>query len=381
VEYDVAIVGAGPAGSSAALEAAKGGTSVIVLEEHPEVGLPVQCGEGLTLCEMKRAAFSPASSWVLHRSPGSALVVPDGRKIITGEPVYSIDRAAFDRDLMDMAERKGAVLKTGHRVISVAARDGKWVLGVRSGGMDSSLSVGILIGADGPISLVGRSLGAYKGRRTVVGVGYRVSHADVEDLYHFFFSSRWPDGYAWIFPRGDSYNIGVATSSRNALSLLREFAGMHGIRIDGRFTSGVIPAGFDMNFYSKVMGGAGSMLAGDSAGLTHPITYGGIYPAIMSGRMAGRLAAVAISEGIPSILKYDRMLRNSDFYFRNPHRVNEAIYSFSDDDFNLLADIADGRSLSDISPLPTALRLLTTGNIAVLRRLFRVRKALSGLQC
>lgn len=382
MEYDVAIVGAGPAGASAALEAAKSGASVIVLEEHPQVGLPVQCGEGLTLCEMKRAGFSSDSSWVLHRSPGSALVVPDGRKIISGEAVYSIDRAAFDRHLMDMAETKGAVLKTGHRVVSVALRDGRWAIGVRSGNTDSSISARILVGADGPVSIVGRSLGAYKTRRTVVGAGYTASHVDIEDLFHFFFSSKWPGGYAWIFPRGDSYNIGVATSSRNAVSLLRQFAGMNGIEMDGRLTSGVIPAGFDMNFYSTVVGGAGVMLAGDSAGLTHPITYGGIYPAVISGRMAGRLAADAlISKNISSVLKYGRMLRKSDFFFRNPHRVNEAIYSFSDDDFNLLAGIADGKAISDIAPIPTALRLLATGNITVLRRLFRVRRALSGLQC
>lgn len=382
MEYDVVIVGAGPAGSSAAREAAKRGISVLVLEEHPEIGLPIQCGEGLTACEMERAGLSPNSSWVLHRSPGSALVVPDGRKIISSEPVYSIDRAAFDRHFAEMAKRDGAIFKTDHRVISIKAGNGKWEIRVRTGNTEFSVFSKLIIGADGPVSIVGRTFGAYKRRKTVVGVGYNVSHAEIDDMYHFFFSSVWPGGYAWIFPRGDSYNIGVATSSRNPISLLREFAGEHGIRIDGRFTSGVIPAGFEMNFYSMVKDGAGLMLAGDSAGLTHPITYGGIYPALMSGRMAGRTAAEGIVSGnMSSTLKYDRMLRRGDFYVRNPDRVNRAIYSFSDDDFNLLADIADGRSLREINQPLAAMRLLFGGNLKVLRKISRIRGALFDALC
>ena len=382
MEYDVVIVGAGPAGSSAAREAAKRGASVLVLEEHPEIGLPVQCGEGLTECEMTRAGFPSNSSWVLHRSPGSALVVPDGRRIISTAPVYSINRAAFDRHLADMARRDGAVFKTGHRVVSIKAGNGRWEIRARTGNTEFSVSSKLVIGADGPVSIVGRGFGAYKRRKTVVGVGYNVPRAEIGDMYHFFFSSKWPGGYAWIFPRGESYNIGLATSSRNPVSLLRKFAGEQGIRIDGRFTSGVIPAGFEMNFYSLVKDGAGLMLAGDSAGLTHPITYGGIYPALMSGRLAGAIAGdAAVSGGLSPIQRYDRMLKKSDFYVRNPDRVNRAIYSFSDDDFNLRADIANGRSLREVNQPLAALRLLFGGHTGVLRKISEIRSALFDSLC
>jgi len=235
----------------------------------------------------------------------------------------------------------------------------------------------LIIGADGPVSVVGRSSGAYKNRRTVVGVGYNVSHADIDDFYHFFFSSKWPDGYAWIFPREDSYNIGLATSSRNPLSLLREFAGEHSIRIEGRFTSGVIPVGFEMNFYSRVKDGTGLLLVGDSAGLTHPITYGGIYPALMSGRMAGAIAGEAIVSGnLSSILKYDKALRGSDFFIKNSNAVNQAIYSFSDAEFNLLKDVVEEKPLSDINQARAVFYLLSRGKLDLLLRIVRIRNAL-----
>ncbi len=381
MKYDIVVVGAGPAGTSAAAEAAKRGASVIVLEEHSEVGLPIQCGEGFTECEMKRAGFSADSPWVLHRSRGSALVVPSGKRMLSTEPVYSIDRASFDRHLAGEAEKEGALIKTGHRVISAGQSGDGWELKVRSGEREFSVHSALLIGADGPVSVVGRSLGAYLKRKTVVGVGYNVPDASIDDLHHFFFSSKWPDGYAWIFPRGNSYNIGVATSATEPIHLLREFAAEHGIKIEGRFTSGVIPAGYRMAFYSRVFNGAGLLLAGDAAGLTHPITYGGIYPAVMSGRLAGRIAAEALSSGrISDIMRYQGLLRKSDFFVRNAEEVNSAIYSFSDADFNTLGDIVGDAPITDINQGRTALYLILHGKFSLLRRIARIRCALfSGL--
>jgi len=381
VEYDIVVVGAGPAGSSAAHEAVKKGAKVLVLEEHPEIGVPIQCGEGLTECEMKRAGFSPNSRWVVHRSPGSVLVVPNGGRMLSTEPVYSIDRAVFDQELAERAEGEGASFETGQHVVSLRKNAGKWE--IRTRGRDNlSVAAKVVIGADGPVSVVGRTSGAYLTRRTVVGVGYNVPHAEIDDLYHFFFSSKWPGGYAWIFPRGDSYNIGVATFSRNPLKLLREFAAERGIRIEGRFTSGVIPAGFDMKFYSLTDGGASLLLAGDAAGLTHPITYGGIYPAVMSGRLAGRLAGDAVSSGeaLPPG-RYDRLLRRSDFFVKSAPAVNRAIYSFSDEEFDFLGDLVGDRPISELSQLRAAFRLISSGRWGMMGRLLRIKDALFGGIC
>ena len=59
LEYDVAVVGAGPAGSNAAYECAKNGHSVIILEEDPVVGVPVQCGEGLSVFALQYLDIKP----------------------------------------------------------------------------------------------------------------------------------------------------------------------------------------------------------------------------------------------------------------------------------------------------------------------------------
>ena len=64
LEYDVAVVGAGPAGSNAAYECAKNGYKVIILEEDPVVGVPVQCGEGLSCFALQHLDLKPSDEFI-----------------------------------------------------------------------------------------------------------------------------------------------------------------------------------------------------------------------------------------------------------------------------------------------------------------------------
>ena len=120
--YDIVIVGAGPAGSSAARAAAQAGAKVLLMDRRQCIGVPVQCAELVTQWISRYASFpshcivQATETMVTHLSDGSS---PDKRYEIRS-PGYMLDRSLFDKELATSAVRAGAKLSTGSRAVGLS---------------------------------------------------------------------------------------------------------------------------------------------------------------------------------------------------------------------------------------------------------------------
>src|SRR5262249_16457439 len=148
---DALVVGAGPAGSTAAYELARRGRSVVVVEEHPRVGHPVQCAGLVSQRVLDLAGTSSLVRAPVHRAavPGPSLGEVAFR---SPEPrAFVIDRAGLDVHLADRAARAGATFRTGTRFDRLVGRAGtsSEVSLVGENGSESRILARLVIGADG----------------------------------------------------------------------------------------------------------------------------------------------------------------------------------------------------------------------------------------
>src|SRR4030042_559834 len=98
--YDIVIVGAGPAGSSAAMAAAKAGLKVLMVEKRAEIGSPKRCGEGLSKSALARMGLEKDDIWICRTILGASAYAPNGKKITVdykGPEGWVIERKVFDK--------------------------------------------------------------------------------------------------------------------------------------------------------------------------------------------------------------------------------------------------------------------------------------------
>lgn len=290
-QVDVLVIGAGPAGSSAARAAAAGGAQVLIVERRRRVGVPVQCAEYVP-AQIVRYAPLP------ERCIGQRIVtlrtyLPDGQMVETPAPGYVIDRAAFDRSVAVAACRAGARIWTQARA---AERTAEGVL-VQRGGEVIEVRYCILIGADGPGSIVGEWLNQNHAAY-IDALQVEVTLPSPRPATEVHFDPLYSGGYGWLFPKGDTANVGVGVSRvmgadpQAALAFLLERLELDEGLVLGR-TGGRVPSGGLVG--ALVVGNV--LLAGDAAGQTHPITGAGVANAVIAGTLAGQAAARAVRAG------------------------------------------------------------------------------------
>jgi geranylgeranyl reductase family protein len=282
--WDAIVVGAGPAGASAALPMARAGLRVLMVEQRRRVGFPVQCAE-----------YIPRILAGEVNAPEAAVAqsVSTLRTFISGElaaenawPGVILNREVFDRHLAEGAVAAGATLWTGCAVRSV--EDGAVTVGAQR------LTAGVIVGADGPLSLTARSMECAPAE-FVYGLQVEAPLAAPMRHTEAHFRPEFLAGYGWVFPKGAWANVGIAVARPAAarlprlldafLAWLRE----RGVVSPGPTrarTGGLIPVGGPP---ARTVRGH-RVLAGDAAGQTDPITGSGIPAAIQCGQAAGEAA-------------------------------------------------------------------------------------------
>jgi len=194
----------------AARELASAGYRTTILDKKKIIGEPVQCAEGVSEFGLRSNGLAPRDEWIAQKVAGAKCVAPNGKWFyITRLPGYALDRPAFDRWIVNDAVDHGATLRTSTRVTAVSRHDGGWR--VQANG--ESLDARVVIGADGPSSLTARQAGLVRSLEKIVAYEYRFRREDVPildpDFFLLFVSQVYQGGYAWVFPKGDSANVGA----------------------------------------------------------------------------------------------------------------------------------------------------------------------------
>lgn len=291
---DVAIVGAGPAGSWAAERLARAGARVALFDpSHPR---EKPCGGGLTgrALELIQSALAPGA--VRGVEIGSATFTHGVRSAdvdLNGDatgfpPLLVAARREFDGALLAAATAAGA---THHpdRVLGVTRDGGGWTVTTRTGARRARW----LIGADGTNSLVRRQVASPFARTDLsIATGYFVHGTSSRGVTVAFENE--PPGYLWSFPRPDHLAVGICAQADRAgagdlLARSTRWIECHvpsvrTLRLE-RY-SWPIPSLGERALAAERPAGDRWMLAGDAAGLVDPITREGIFFALRSGEMA-----------------------------------------------------------------------------------------------
>lgn len=299
-DYDVAVVGAGPAGSRTARDLAQAGLRVALLEEHRRIGVPSHCSGLISPRTLGEAGISQEAA--LHRITGAFLHAPDGSQTeLGGDQVraVAIDRVRWDDTLCQQAQAAGAVLLRG-RVTGVTRQDGGVRLTAQTDGHSRTLTARLVVGADGAHSRVARCLGlpGPHEKAYCLGIEGRLRVPRHDFVHVFVGAAVAPGWFGWIIPVGDGTvraGIGSTNGARPiaCYRLLTEaFPGLFASMEPQRMYGGAIPLGFAPRSYAD-----NALLVGDAAGQVKPLSGGGIYTGLVGARHAARAALDAFRNG------------------------------------------------------------------------------------
>lgn len=327
--YDVIVVGAGPAGSTAALYAARNGASVLLLDKKKEIGSPIQCAGFLPDTTEIQALLPDAEmpdflkeypdSCVLQHIKTQRIIPPNCSIKEFSVRGAVLDRRRYDQFLVEQAAKAGAELTIKTRVTKVEGTT------VETSGIFGKhvIKAKAIIGADGPNSLIAKSKGLSwkpESKETSVAIEYQVRNVDIDpDALEMYFGKDFvPGGYAWIFPEGeDRANIGIGIRSGmaekgiSAKEYLNRFMKDHplaGPKLKKGIITNVIAGIIPVNGAPERTASEDSLIVGDAAGHIIATNGGGIPPAMIAGKVAGEAAAEFVA-GKCKLQDYDKRWR------------------------------------------------------------------------
>ena len=307
--YDIVVVGAGPAGSSAAYQASKNGVKVALLEKEESVAETVRTSgvtwiQNIKEFQIPDDCFNPIKNYSFC-SPNNEVTIRDS---VPQAAVLDV-RKTF-RWLAQQAENEGVDLFVKTNVKDVIKNENGDIIGVSANNPEGNVSFfgKIIIDASGFGSIVCKSMGfVTQWKRFGAGAEYevRAQNVDPETWWLMVGQKYSPAGYAWIFPTGkDTVRIGVGVgkpeSSVDPTERLKELMelkpgpiGKLGKITPIEFHYGLIPN----DGLSRKTVYNNLILVGDSAGQANPLVLEGIRYSIKFGRVAGKVAVDALKSG------------------------------------------------------------------------------------
>ncbi len=354
-ECDVLVIGAGPGGGAAALHAARAGLSVILIEDHAEIGTPVHCGECLSDIAVANLELNLPDSVISLRVEGIRVIFPDGTEKHLSEPGYVLEKHLFEQWIADEAVAEGASLNLGHKLTGMTRieSDGKFKGWMCEGKGDSfPISAKILIDASGVAGVCSKLIKLNERPKVIAGIQYEMHDVPNDGYLDFYI---WPKyakkGYLWMIPKCDGRaNVGLVSEDKKGLvkdlDAFIDITHFSDLEItnppwrDGsvsiRGFGGTIPiSGPHERTFSD-----GLMLVGDAAGFTSPLFEGGSHLALKSAVFAAQTAAQAIESGDISgsnLATYQAAWKREFPPYEKILKGKSALYALSDDELSLMA--------------------------------------------
>jgi geranylgeranyl reductase family protein len=332
--YDVVIVGAGPVGCKTAELIAKKGYEVLVLEEHPEVGIPVQCSglvshrifklsgvyKDVIVNKVKKAMFCCKENFVELKSK---------------KTVYVINREKFDKEMAERSENAGVKIKTSIRFENY--KKVKNLIEIKT--TKDKFQTKILIGSDGPNSTVARTAGVKLPDNVLTGIQVTAEDNFDPDTVELWFGSKvCPDFFGWVIPENENFaRVGLASSKK----VTERFNNFIKIRMKDwiKFKNklaGPIRYGLIENSVSDNV-----VLVGDAACHIKPFSGGGIIYGLIGANFAAEACTKALREGNYSHQffkeNYDNVWKNKlTWPIKKGLFMKNLIHSFSDRQLSFL---------------------------------------------
>ncbi|MFQ5674401.1 MAG: NAD(P)/FAD-dependent oxidoreductase [bacterium] len=306
VEYDVLVVGAGPAGLSAGFAAARSGARVAIFEKSKEIGCPIHTSGGSWIEELNQLGIPDR---FMHPISEGIFISPNARAVFEYQypPSCVVDVRGLYQYLAEIASAEGAEIFVNSNVVDLDCRDDRISgLMVRQRASECLYRSSLVIDASGTSGLIARKVGLSRGFSTMgVGAEYDLYAPKwPENRVAFMFGRQVaPSGYAWIFPhRENRIRLGVGVVSADEKTDPRVY--LDRILDTGAFFreelakvsqieyhTGIIPS--EIHLHETTADGL--LVVGDAAGLVSTLLGEGIRYAIDIGRIAGNVAGEAVA--------------------------------------------------------------------------------------
>ena len=331
IKYDVIVVGAGPAGSTAAKFLSEKGVKVLLIDKS-RFPRSKPCGGGLPIRVLNRFEYIKDNDLIENYSFGGVVHSSYMKYRIEIEKddyiVAMVLREKFDFGLVKLSIDSGAIFKDGMEVKDIKILKDKVKIFLNDG---TSVDAEIVIGADGVWSTVAKKSGLSQKHKSAEMCIFQEYHVGKETLDKYFSKKRrihvnllGTAGYGWVFPKNEHLNIGVGEIKpkgkklkgktnlkeifRNYICILKENNIIPNNLKIGEIQGGALPVSLLEKTYSDRV-----ILCGDAGGFINPISGEGIYYAMASGEIAAKVIVDALKSGDTSgrfLSRYQKIWKN-----------------------------------------------------------------------
>ncbi len=302
---DVAVIGGGPSGATAAHELAQRGLSVLLLDKNGRIK---PCGGAVPPILLRE--FDVPESRLEAKVSTARMVSPSNAEVDMdiGGFVGMVDRGSFDAWLRERAADAGANYVEGQFEGLERGSGGQLTVRYKPGGRDGAVEktrVRAVVGADGAASRVRRQAMSHQETMKHVFAYHEIVRSpegktpwfDPERCDVYYQGKVSPDFYGWVFPHGECTSVGAGSavkgfSLRNAVKIMRDNS-----RLDDNAIVRREGAPLPLKPLKRWDNGRDVVLVGDAAGAVAPSSGEGIYYAMSSGRSAANAVTEFIEHG------------------------------------------------------------------------------------
>jgi len=325
-EVDLAVAGAGPGGLYAALEALKRGLSVYVFDKKTVVGVPVKCGEYFPVRREMQILLPSAGEYMhVFDVPQTAInntcktlrmISPRGREYEFDFEAFVLDRTILEQHMAKEVEKLGGTIQL-RTVVDLFREDGAISVGPSQG---EGVRAKVVVAADGFPSKVAKSAGILTDdymtpNNIAINYEYLMTGLSIDQsVTEMYMGTEFaPGGYGWIIPKGNrSANVGIGirtpyskkNDGRSYLKFFLDECPLSKSKLEGGKPGPMIADVLPVDGPLPRTCSDQVIAVGDAAAMVMPTNGGGIATAMISGEIAGQVAADHVQYGVP-LSRYD----------------------------------------------------------------------------